>query len=121
MGSVKVDLSKGEKRLETLYPLSTPEGVRALLDNIHHVRAGRFARGDYDAVILLIDFYAAVEGAKLTERQGQVIYYSYVKDLRQDEIAEILGISQQGVSDHLNAAVRKISSYIQVREEGKHE
>lgn len=121
MGSVKIDLSKGEKRLETLYPLSTPEGVRALLDNIHHVRSKRYADGDYDAAILLIDFQATVEGAKLTSRQKQVMYYFFELDLRQDNIAEILGMSQQGVSNHINVALQKIASHVQVGEGGKHE
>jgi DNA-directed RNA polymerase specialized sigma subunit len=83
------------------------------MDNIHRVRGDMFSRGDYDSLILLLDFNESVKGAKLTCRQKQVVYYAYEQDLRQDEIAGILGISQQGVSDHLNAAARKISSYIQ--------
>jgi DNA-directed RNA polymerase specialized sigma subunit len=120
MGSVKVDLSKGEKRLETRYPLDTSNGVRALLENIHHVRESRIQRGDYDAVILLLDMLQSYEEARLTARQREVLTLTYERDLKQESVAELLGISQQGVSDHINAAIRKIALYNHVREEGNH-
>lgn len=118
MGSVKVDLSKGEKRLETLYPLDTSDGVRALLDNLHHVRESRFQRGDYDAAILLLDFLHSFENAKLTARQRQVLALTFELDQKQEAVAEMLGISQQGVSDHVNAGIKKIALYNHVRREG---
>jgi RNA polymerase sigma factor (sigma-70 family) len=117
MGSVKVDLSKGEKRLETLYPMDTSDGVRALLDNIHHVREQRFQRGDYDAAILLLDLNDSFNSAKLTARQRQVLSLSFELDLKQEEVASLLGISQQGVSDHVNAGIKKIALYNHVRRE----
>jgi RNA polymerase sigma factor (sigma-70 family) len=118
MGAVKIDLSKGEKRLETLYPLDTSEGVRALLDNIHHVREQRFTRGDYDAANLLLDFERSKAGANLTLRQKEVMALSFEQDLKQEDVAQLLGISQQGVSDHINSAIKKIALYNHVREEG---
>ncbi|MFS0841226.1 sigma factor-like helix-turn-helix DNA-binding protein [Paenibacillus sp. 1P03SA] len=118
MGAVKVDLSKGGKRLESLYPLSSEEGVRKLLEQVHHVRSERITRGDYDAVVMLVDFEQSIKDACLTERQQQVIYYAYERDLPQSEIAGMLGMSQQGVSNHLNAAIRKIAAINEKREEG---
>lgn len=119
MGSVKIDLTKGEKRLEMLYPLDSSDGVRALLEQIHHVREGRFQRGDYDAAILLLDLDHSMEKANLTDRQREVLDLTFERDLKQETVAELLGISQQGVSDHINAAVKKIALYNHVREEGR--
>lgn len=117
MGLVKVDLSKGEKRLEEAYPLDTFDGVYALLNNIHHVRELRYVRGDYDAAILLLDFYASVEGAQLTDRQREVLLLVFEQDLRQERVAELLGVSQQAVSGHVNGAIKRIAAYNAGREE----
>lgn len=116
MGAVKVDLSKGEKRLSTLYPLSSPEGVRALFENIHHVREARYTRGDYDATNLLIDFQDAIQSARLTARQQQAITLMYEQDLRQEDIVPIMLISQQAVSIHVTQAIKKIAAYIEQEE-----
>lgn len=118
MGAVKVDLTKSAKRLETLFPIDTFDGVYALLSNIHHVREGRFIRGDYDACNLLIDFHQSMAGASLTRRQREVLTLLFELDLKQETVAEVLGISQQGVSDHVNSAIKKIALYNHVREEG---
>lgn len=118
MGAVKVDLTKAEKRLENLYPIDTSDGVRALLDQLHHVRESRFQRGDYDAAILLLDLYHAFQNANLTARQREVVSLTFELDLKQEEVATLLGISQQGVSDHINAGIKKIALYNHVRREG---
>ncbi len=73
MGSVKIDLASKEKRLEDAYPQDTVRGVYALLTQMHRIREGRFIKGDFDACILLLDFYQSIKDANLTERQQQVI------------------------------------------------
>ena len=52
-----------------------------MLSQIHHVRESRFIRGDYEASVLLLDFEKSMEEAGLTERQKQVIYQVFEKDL----------------------------------------
>jgi RNA polymerase sigma factor (sigma-70 family) len=71
----------------------------------------RFLRGDYDACNMLIDFMDSVENSNLTERQRQVLNLVFMQDLRQQDVAEMLNVSQQAVSDHISNAVKKIAFY----------
>lgn len=119
MGSVKIDLSTKEKRLEESFPLDTTKGVYALLTQLHRVRESRFLRGDYDASIMLIDFCQALADTNLTQRQRQVITYVFIFDLTQTEVAKNLSISQQAVSDHVNTAIQKVVLYNQQQKEAQ--
>ena len=49
---------------------------------------------------LLLDYY----GELLTERQRQCFDLRYNQDLSMGEIAEVLGVSRQGVFDNLSRA-----------------
>lgn len=111
MGAVKVDIEKGERQLDVMYPIDTYDGVYALLDRIHYVREARFARGDYAACTLLLDLESAIENAGLTERQRQVIDLIFEQDMTQVEASKHMGISQQGVADHLKNAITNIAKY----------
>ncbi|ACV62732.1 putative RNA polymerase, sigma 28 subunit, FliA/WhiG subfamily [Desulfofarcimen acetoxidans DSM 771] len=117
MGGGKIDLRSKTKRLEDAYPVDTPKGVHALLSQIHYIREGRFTRGDYDASILLIDFEQSMEEARLTARQRQIIKMVFELDLYQDEAANILGITQQAISDHVKTLVCKIARINKQKEE----
>ena len=118
MGGGKIDLRSKSKRLEDAYPIDTPKGVHAILSHIHYIREGRFTRGDYDASILLIDFEQSLEEARLTARQRQIIDMVFEQDMYQEEAANILNISQQAVSDHINALVRRIATVNRQKEVG---
>ena len=118
MGGGKIDLRSKSKRLEDTYPIDTAKGVHALLSHIHRVREGRFIRGDYDASILLIDFEQSLEEAKLTARQKQIIELVFELDLRQEDVANVLGITQQAISDHVRTLVRKIAIVNRQKEAG---
>lgn len=91
------------------YTLESEKGVYALLANIHHVRALRFARSDYDACNILLDYLLAYENADLTEKQKEALDLVYEKDLTQKEAAERMGATQQAVQQHIKAAVKKIA------------
>ena len=58
-------------------------------------------------ISLLYDFY----GELLNDSQRQVVELSVNEDLSLAEVAEILGISRQGVRDSLNRAQRKLCEY----------
>ena len=109
MGGGKIDLRSKSKRLDDAYPIDTPKGVHSLLSHIHRIRESRFIRGDYDASILLIDFEQSLEEAKLTARQKQIIDLVFELNLYQEEAANILGITQQAISDHVRTLVRRIA------------
>lgn len=104
-----VDPVTKQKRLEDAYPIDRAYGVYAVLAHIHYLRESRFLRGDYEASILLLDFYESLEDANLTQRQRQILHLVFEEDLTQQEVAMLLNISQQAVSDHVGTAVKKIA------------
>ena len=53
---------------------------------------------------LLLDYY----GELLTERQRQCFDLRYNQDLSMGEIAEVLGVSRQGVLDNLSRAEQRL-------------
>lgn len=103
-------MSTANKRnFEIEYSLEKPEGVNAFLSNLHHIRAAGFDKGDYNAIILLVDFEIAFSRVKITERQRQALHFVFFRDLTQRETGQIMGISQQAVHQLINAVVVKIS------------
>ena len=81
--------------------------VRRLLADYHALTERQF-KGDYDAVIALVDLGNAVALAGLTERQAEAIAHVYGEDLTQADAGERMGISQQAVGTTLEAALAKI-------------
>lgn len=109
MGVVGIDLKSNEYRLETEYPLDTPQGVNALLSNYHYVRSAAIDKGDFDAINMLIDFEIAYSKIKVTRRQKRAMQLVYFADLTQKEAGAIMGVSQQAVQQLLNNVVNKIA------------
>ncbi len=56
---------------------------------------------------ILLEFY----GNLLTERQREIIAYSLDEDLSLSEIAELTGITRQGVRDSIGKAEERLSYY----------
>ena len=110
IGSVKVDLSSKERALEETFPaLNTPAGIKRLLGEQGALEIRQYA-GDYDAVLLLIDLKAAIEAAKLTERQSEAIRLVYEADLTQEEAARQAGVAKQTLNGFISVAVEKIAA-----------
>lgn len=59
------------------------------------------------SISLLVDFY----GAMLTEIQREAIDYYYNQDFSLAEIAELKGISRQGVRDAIKRAEKQLLDY----------
>jgi len=81
--------------------------VRSLLAQYHAIHERQF-KGDYDAVITLVDLGRAIALAGLTERQTEAITLVYGKDLTQADAGTAMDISQQAVGTTLEAAIAKI-------------
>jgi predicted DNA-binding protein YlxM (UPF0122 family) len=77
----------------------------------------RFLRGDYDASILLLDLERSKREAKLTDRQIDVLFLVFELDMTQQEVAQHFNITQQGVSDHIKGAIRRIARYNRKKED----
>ena len=56
---------------------------------------------------ILLEFY----GNLLTERQREIVAYSLDEDLSLSEIAELTGITRQGVRDSIAKAEERLSYY----------
>ena len=81
--------------------------VRSLLTQYHAIHERQY-KGDYDAVVSLIDLSDAITRAGLTDRQAQAISLVYGKDLTQADAGLRMNASQQAVGNTLDAAIRKI-------------
>ena len=66
--------------------------------------------GDFDAVGLLLDMAKAMELAKLTKRQREVLYWRYEKDLSQEMVGELLISTQQNIDKVEMVAFRDIAA-----------
>lgn len=55
----------------------------------------------------LYDYY----GKLLTDNQKQAFFYYYRMDYSLSEIAQVIGISKQGVSDNLKRATKELESF----------
>jgi DNA-directed RNA polymerase specialized sigma24 family protein len=121
MGAVKSDLTARERALEESYPaLNTAAGIKRLLAEINALVIRQY-QGDYDAAVLLIDLENAKEKAKLTERQFEALQLIYEDDLTQEDAAKVLGVRQDAISRHIDAATSKIADiyeYWSVKDEG---
>ena len=58
-------------------------------------------------ITMLFDFY----GSLLTEKQQQIIKSYFYNDLSLSEIADNIGISRQGVYDHLHRSEENLEDY----------
>ncbi|MED4579053.1 sigma factor-like helix-turn-helix DNA-binding protein [Bacillus atrophaeus] len=108
MGVTKVDLHRKEREFDAAYALDNADGVKLLLADYQKF-VSRKRCGDYAAVEVLIDIHTALDCAGLTDRQRQAIELVYFGELTQTEAGERMGITQQAVVFHLNAAVDSIT------------
>jgi hypothetical protein len=109
MGAVKVDLSSKERSLDAKYPaLDSPANLRILLSDYHSLLNRQYS-GDYDACVILIDLYKAIELAKLTGRQSEALRLVYELDLTQEEAGRAMGIHRIVVLEHVEKAIESIS------------
>lgn len=109
MGAVKADLHAKERRLAETYALDTPDGVKKLFADTHALRS-LVEGGDFDAVGLLLDMAKAMELAKLTKRQREVLYWRYEKDLSQEMVGELLNRNQKTISESEELSFRDIAA-----------
>lgn len=67
-----------------------------------------------DKLDLLLDIDLLLMEAKLTERQKEVVVLYFFNQYTQEEVSEVLGISQQAVLDHIKKTKTKIQKVIDV-------
>lgn len=67
-----------------------------------------------DKLDLLLDIDLLLMEAKLTERQKEVVALYFFNQCTQEEVSEVLRISQQAVLDHIKKTKTKIQKVIDV-------
>ncbi|ASB87707.1 sigma factor-like helix-turn-helix DNA-binding protein [Bacillus sonorensis] len=108
IGSVKIDLHRKDREFETTYALDNAEGVKMLLSDYPKF-VSRKRLGEYEAAEVLLDLHKAIELADLTDRQREAIRLVYFEDLTQVEAGKRMGIGQDAVFKHIDAAADKIA------------
>lgn len=110
MGAVHMDLNKWERHYEAMYPLDNPYGVRALFEDYHKLWGRVYDRGDYDALIVILDFMGALDSVSLTKKQREALFYVYMIGMKQEDAAKQLGYaSHRAVGRLIDRAVISIS------------
>jgi predicted DNA binding protein len=113
------DASASDIKLLQRYPLTKVFGVMNLFKDVHMLREKRFQGTDTTFLsCLLIDFERLVLMAKLTERQQDAIFFHFELDLSQEDVATLMGISQQAVSKHIDKAIERVVNV--AKEEEQH-
>lgn len=62
---------------------------------------------------VLMDMELMLEEAKLTEKQSQVVRLYYFKQYTQEEVSQVMGITQQAVLDHIKKVKLKIKKVLE--------
>lgn len=72
------------------------------------------ASGDQVALSIYIDMKEAIVGKRspLTHHQRKAIRLNLVHDIPQNEVAELMGISQRVVSFHVTKGLKNISKFL---------
>jgi predicted DNA-binding protein YlxM (UPF0122 family) len=97
--------------LESKYPMNTREGVITFLENYNHIKSSMYFQGDYNALIMLVDFEIALLDSKLTERELFVLIEVFIKDIKRVDVAEKLGVTKQTIQTLITRATEKIARY----------
>ena len=111
MGSVSIDINANERKLETMFPMHTRDGVEVFLENINHITQLTYFAGDIDALIMLIDFDSALEKAGLTLRELSIIEMVFMQDMKRVDVAKSLGVTKQTVQTWIIRSTDKLANY----------
>jgi DNA-directed RNA polymerase specialized sigma24 family protein len=111
VGVAGIDKNAKERKLEALFPMHTKEGVEAFLENYNHLYESMYFSGDYDALIMIVDFQVALLECGLTEKERTVIHLVFVQDMKRVDVAKFFNVRKQTVQNWLNRAIEKIANY----------
>jgi hypothetical protein len=112
MGTVKRDLERKGRQYNESYPYEAA-GIAALLRDVYRLSESRMYDGDIDATAILIDLKIALDSNCLTPRMRQVVALYYFAQFTEEEIADIFGITRQGVNDSLSNAIERVSTHME--------
>lgn len=118
MGAVGIDINAKARQLEVMFPMNTTEGIVTFLENINYIESLQYFSGDYDALIMLIDFERAWNESGLTKMEKEVLNLVFLLDRKKVEVAIVYGVTKQTIQKHQERAVLKLANYYK-KEEGE--
>ena len=74
----------------------------------HRLKARAYDKGDYDAIVILLDLMRARFEAGLTERQKEALFYVYDCDMRQEDAAAEMGVTREAIAQFVRGAQKRI-------------
>ena len=116
MVKVKRDIHARQRQLDLIYRLNTTKGVKKLLNSVPELKESRYW-GDYASCDLLIDLETALERLELSETQKRIIELHFYLGLTQVEVAEVLGMTQQGVAYHIATILKRLRNIFSENED----
>lgn len=111
MGAVSIDLEAKERRLETQFPMHTRDGIETFLEQINHMKELMFVHGDYDALIMIVDFESATDRCRLSMMEKRVLHLVYIEDLKRVDVAKQFNVTKQTVQKWVERAIGKLANY----------
>lgn len=108
MGVSNYDNESTQRRLDALYALTTPEGVKKLLEEWDKLLVMPYDRGDYGIVDLIVDFRIAYSIAKTSPKQRQVMEL-LAQGYTEEEMAGIAGVTQSAVNQRISTGAENIA------------
>ncbi|ARO60166.1 Uncharacterized protein B5E38_2641 [Bacillus cereus] len=109
MGVSKYDNEASHRRIEQEYALDNPKSIDILLRHLPYMQERRF-NGDYAASDVLMDMETAISQADLTDRQRQVLRLVYFEDMKQRDVAILLGITAPTVNLYKRLLAQKVAA-----------
>jgi DNA-directed RNA polymerase specialized sigma24 family protein len=111
MGAVSVDVHAKERVLEVLYPMHTKEGVETFLEQLPYIEEAMYLSGDFDTLIMLLDYQDALENSGLTTSELTVLDAVFTLDMKRVDVAKMLDVTKQTVQTVVNRGLEKIANY----------
>lgn len=109
LGVSKYDKYKGHRKIEQQFRLEQGKDVKALLRKSQELYEWAMRSGDYAIIDVLVDVGKAMRISGMTERQKECIVLHLILDMKEADVAEILGITQPLVSQSVNSGCNKIA------------
>lgn len=111
MGAVAIDTGLKERQLEVMFPMHTREGVETFLQHYNNIQELIYYSGDYDALIMIVDFQKAFSSCNLTVIEADVLHRVFIDDMKRVDVAKEFGVTKQTVQNWVNRALDKLANY----------
>lgn len=87
-------------------------GIIELIKNYYNLKEVRLYKGDSFASDLIMDIDLLLDNCNLSDRQFVVVEKCWKEGWKQDEVANLLGVSQQMVDKHTRSVKKKIEKIL---------